>query len=78
VALISGSSARLVLYRLFTLRNALPPLDYDDNKSISKFKMLLPHCIGGREACWLGEAAISGDGGGVLEGTTVGRIIMSR
>lgn len=44
LAVISGSSDRLVLYRLFMLRNVLPLLDYDDNKSISKFKMLLPCC----------------------------------
>ena len=45
LALTCGSSARPVLRRLFALRDALPLLDYDDDQSISDFKMLLLRCF---------------------------------
>ncbi|KAL5683323.1 hypothetical protein ACJX0J_009708, partial [Zea mays] len=45
LALTSGTSARPILRRLFALRDALPLLDYDDDQSISDFKMLLLRCF---------------------------------
>lgn len=51
--LSSGSSARSVLRHLFALYDTLLLLDYDDDQSISNFKMLQLHCGdggGGREA----------------------------
>ncbi|CAN6317592.1 unnamed protein product [Urochloa humidicola] len=45
LALTSGTKARPVLRRLLALRDALPLLDYDDDQSISDFKMLLLRCF---------------------------------
>jgi hypothetical protein len=52
LVLTLGCSARLVLLHLFTLRDALSLLDYDDDRSIFDFKMLLLRCGSGgkREA----------------------------
>jgi condensin-2 complex subunit G2 len=41
MALTTSSSAKMVLYCLFALRDALPLLNYDNSQSISDFKMLL-------------------------------------
>jgi hypothetical protein len=43
----SGSSARSVLRHFFALCDTLLLLDYDDDQSISNFKMLRLHCGGG-------------------------------
>ncbi|CAN6323290.1 unnamed protein product [Urochloa humidicola] len=45
LALTSGTKPRPVLRRLLALRDALPLLDYDDDQSISDFKMLLLRCF---------------------------------
>jgi hypothetical protein len=46
LALTCGSSAKSVLHRIFMLHDALPLLDYDDDQSISDFKMLMPRYSG--------------------------------
>jgi hypothetical protein len=82
IELTSNSGARPILRHLFMICDTLPLLDYDydDDKCIYDFKMLLLHCDGGggEEDRWLGEAVAGGDGGGALEGTITCRIMRSR